>query len=686
MHAPHPRKKPRRPHPAIRLARATLIWGAALLLLGIAALVAAVAFTASSLPTYQEMMRSPQGQSVVIRAADGTELVTVGPSFGRWLRYDEIPPEMIEAMKAVEDRRFDWHPGVDPIGTARALRVRLETGRWSQGGSTITQQLARNLFLTNVRTFDRKAREAILALAMERRLSKEQILELYLNRVYFGGGAYGIDAASRKFFGHPATELSLEEAAIIAGLVKAPSRYAPTADPERARRRAATVVATMADSGAISRDEAAGIDLAAVRFSIDRTQGDVRYFTDWVLTQLDTLTDEAVEPLEVITTLVPDHQRAAEAAAKGQGPAGTQIGIIAMTTDGRVTAMVGGRDYATSVYNRAVTARRQPGSAFKLFAYLAALEDGMTPDDMMVDEPVRFGNWSPRNSNGRFLGPVTLRQAFALSINTVAAKLGARVGFDTVAGMARRFGITTPINRQPAMVLGTSDVTLIELTAAYAAIANNGIEVRPWGISEVRTASGTLLYAREPETPRVLVAPFVANWMTDMLKAVVDSGTGRAAAIGRPLAGKTGTTSSNRDGWFIGFTPELVAGVWLGRDDARPVPGLAGGQAPARAFAAFMRAALAGVPVSELMTEVALPDAFLEPDAEVYGIDPSGWMAPDPAPGPIPQPLPDPLPEVVRGASPAAPAQTAPPAQPGAAPLTEQWLDSVLREEPRTRN
>ncbi len=682
MHAPAPRKTRRKGSRAGRVARAVLLWGLALGALGLLAVVVAVALTARDLPTYAEMRRIPQGQSVVIRAADGTELVTVGPSFGRWLAYEEIPPEMIAAMLAVEDRRFAWHPGVDPVGLLRSVVANWRAGRTVQGGSTITQQLARNLFLTNSRTYDRKVREAILALAMERRLTKEQILELYLNRVYFGGGAYGIDAASRKFFGHPATGLSVEEAAIIAGLVKAPSRYAPTADPERARRRAATVLAAMAEAGAIPPERAAAGRLSEVRFAIDRTQGDVRYFTDWVLAQLDTLTDEAVEPLEVITTLEPAHQRAAEAAAAAQGPAGTQIAIVSMTPDGRVTAMVGGRDYATSVYNRAVTARRQPGSAFKLFPYLAALEDGMTPDDMVVDEPVRFGTWAPRNSNGRFLGPVTLRQAFALSINTVAARLGARVGFDAVAGMARRFGITTPINRQPAMVLGTSDVTLFELTTAYAAIANNGVEVRPWGIAEVRTGTGRLLYAREPETPRVLVAPFVSAYMTDMLKAVVEEGTGRAAQIGRPLAGKTGTTSSNRDGWFIGFTPDLVAGVWLGRDDARAVPGLAGGQAPARAFAAFMRRALAATPPRALAATVDLPEGFLEPDAEVYGLDSGGWLAPGAAADPSPEPGADPPSEPRPDPVPAAAPRPAAPAP----PLSSEWLDSVLREAPPARN
>jgi penicillin-binding protein 1A len=288
------------------------------LVAGLAALLglgAAIVFSATAIPSYSELMKSPQGQSIVIRAADGTELVTVGPSFGRWLRHEEIPEPMIEAMKAVEDRRFDSHWGIDPFGMARAARANWRAGRTVEGASTITQQLARNLFLTPAQTYDRKVREAILAMALERRFTKEQLMELYLNRVYFGGGAYGIDAASRKFFGHDATALDTAKAAIIAGLVKAPSRYAPTADPEQARRRARVVLVTMRESGAITAEEAAGADVDAVRFVVDRRQGDVRYFTDWVLTQMETLVDEASEPLDVTTSLNPRHQAAAEAAA-----------------------------------------------------------------------------------------------------------------------------------------------------------------------------------------------------------------------------------------------------------------------------------------------------------------------------------------------------------------------------------
>jgi penicillin-binding protein 1A len=654
MNAPPLQRRPRKRRSGLsRFVTGLLGWGAAVALLATLGLALAVALSMASLPTMEELKKSPQGQSVVIRAADGTELVTVGPSYGRWLPYSEIPTEMIEAMKAVEDRRFDWHPGIDPIGMLRSAKVNFEAGAKVQGASTITQQLARNLFLTRTQTYARKIREIIVALAMERKYSKQQIMELYLNRVYFGGGAYGIDAASRKFYGHSATELDLEKSAIIAGLVKAPSRYAPTADPERARSRARIVIGTMEDSGAITPAEAAAADFSTVRFVVDKDQGDVRYFTDWVLTQLETLTDEVAEPLDVTTSLNPRHQAASEAAAKAQQIEGTQVAILAMRADGAVTAMVGGRDYATSIYNRAVTARRQPGSSWKLFDYLVALEEGMTPDTTVVDEPIRIDGWSPRNSNGRFLGGMTMRQAFALSVNTVAVRLAQQFGFESVASMARRFGITTPISTRPAMALGASETTLLEMTTAYAAIAGGGVEARPWAIQSITTASGRTLYNREPETPRILVAPFVAAYMTDLMRAAVESGTGRAAQIGRPLAGKTGTTSSNKDGWFIGFSSGITTGVWMGRDDAKAVKGLAGGRAPARAFAQYMARAVGGTPPEALNTDVAVDDGmFSEPDAESYGITPEG----DPIPG------------------------EPPPVEDGPR-LDDNWLDKTLKDE-----
>ena len=645
---PSPRRQParRRSLPA-RLALGLLKGGVVIGLLGLIVLTVAVTISWSGLPDYNALKKSPNGQSIELRDADNQLLVSIGPSYGEWLPYARIPQTMRDAMIAVEDRRFWWHPGVDPIGIARSVYVNWRAGGNVQGGSTITQQLARNLFLTSRKTFGRKAREVVLALALERKFSKEAILELYLNRVYFGGGAYGIDAASRRFFGHPATRLGLDEAAIIAGLVKAPSRYAPSADPEAARRRAATVIATMVDAGSVTPAQAAAADPMLVRFASPGRQTGARYFTDWVLTQLDQYIDETLEPIQVQTTLDAEGQKAAEAALAAETPDGAQGALVAVARDGGIKAMVGGRDYVRSTYNRAVTARRQPGSSFKLFVYLAALEAGMTPDDMVEDRPVTIGKWSPRNSNGRYLGPLTLRDAFAQSVNTVAADLGSRVGIESVADMARRMGLSTRIDRQPAMVLGTSDVSLFEMTQAYAIIANNGVETPPYGITRVTTADGRILYERGDPPTRVVIASYVAARMTDMLKAAVDTGTGRAAQIGRPLAGKTGTTSSNKDGWFLGFTPSLTTGVWMGRDDARAIPGLAGGRAPARAFAAYMAKAVGGTPPEPLTTSSG-DDASLyglEPDDQAYGIyendvmpeDPGYYDEGQPADGPAPR-------------------------------------------------
>jgi penicillin-binding protein 1A len=589
-------------------------------LLGILALVVAVAVATAYLPSYSELTkRSDLGQMIRVRAANGQVLVSLGPSFGKWLTYDQIPPEMRAAMIAVEDKRFRSHVGVDPIGIARSVKVRFDTGHWRQGGSTITQQLARNIFLTNTRTFGRKLKEIVLALALERKYDKNQILELYLNRVYFGGGAYGIDAASRRFFGHGADHLSLGEAAIIAGLVKAPSSYAPSADAEAARSRSGVVLNSMVENGFISPSAAASVDPATIRIQQTATQNSVRYFTDWALPQLDTLIDQTQDPIDVWTTLDPGMQAAGDRAVRANAPNGAQGALVSIDRDGAVRAMVGGKDYVDSIYNRATQATRQPGSAFKLFVYLTALESGMKPTDTIVDEPITINGWTPRNSTRTNLGPVTLREAFSRSINTVSAKIGAQLGFSTIADMARRFGITTPVSTFPSMVLGTSDVRLIDMTRAFAAVSNRGVALTPYGIRKVVTADGRLLYQREPDEERVLVAPWVAAEMTDLLQSAVLSGTGRAAQIGRPVAGKTGTTSSNKDGWFIGFSSGLTTGVWMGRDDARPIAGLQGGTAPARAFHDFMSVAVAKRPVEQFETQVPVPDWQLTPEEEVYG-------------------------------------------------------------------
>ena len=636
-------------------------------LVGILGLVVAVAVATASLPGYAELSkRSDLGQMIRMRASNGTVLVSLGPSFGQWLRYNDIPPQMRAAMIAVEDKRFRNHLGVDPLGVARSVKVRYEVGRWTQGGSTITQQLARNIFLTNSRTFGRKVKEGVLALALERKFSKDQILELYLNRVYFGGGAYGIDAASRRFFGHSADTLSLGEAAIIAGLVKAPSNYAPTADAEAARQRSGVVLKSMVDNGFVSAAAAASVDPAEIRLQPTVKQNSVRYFTDWALPQLDTLIDESNEPIDVWTTLDPGMQTAADRAIAANTPRGAQGALIALDRDGAVRAMVGGRDYVDSLYNRATQAERQPGSAFKLFVYLAALEAGMKPTDTLVDEPIDIDGWRPRNSTRAFAGPVTLREAFARSINTISAKIGAQLGFGTIADMARRFGISSKISTFPSMVLGTSDVRLIDMTRAFASVGNRGVSTTPYAIRKVVTADGRLLYTHERGEDRVLVAPWVAAQMTDLLQSAVLTGTGRAAQIGRPVAGKTGTTSSNKDGWFIGFSSGLTAGVWMGRDDARPVAGLQGGAAPARAFHDFMVVAVARRPVQQFEANVPLPDWQLEPDEEAWGLPVAEEPLVDADGNPIGV-------STVPGDTLGQPV----PQTPGA-PVDQQWLDEVL--------
>lgn len=625
-----------------RFIRGLSIWGLGLALLGAAGLALAVLITERSLPSYERLKSSQSGQMIVVRANDGSEIVTLGPSYGRWVPYDRIPGALKDAIISVEDRRFADHWGVDPIGIVRSIYVRIQTGHWRQGGSTITQQLARNIFLNNSRTFDRKIREALLAMAIEQKFTKDQVLELYLNKVYFGGGAYGVDSAARKFFGHSGEQLSLAEAAIIAGLVKAPSHYSPTADAAAAIGRAKVVVQTMQEAGKITPAEAAGVNLKAVKLAAEQGQNSARYFTDWVLPQLDLLLPDNDQPIEIWTTLDPAAQHAATEAILNNAPKGAQGALVSLDRDGAVLAMIGGTDYVTSNYNRAVNAVRQPGSAWKLFVYLAALEAGYTPDAKVVDEPVTIDGWSPRNSGGTYAGQIDVRSAFAYSKNTVAAQLGNEVGFGAVANMARRFGITTPINTLPSMVLGSSDVRVIDMVRAFAAVSAKGNAVAPYGIRKITSTEGEVLYSHRSDAVQQLVPTYVAAGITDLLQTAVSIGTGRAAQIGRPVAGKTGTTSSNKDGWFLGFSSGITTGVWMGRDDARAVPGLQGGTAPARAFAAYMKIATAKRPAEKFDTDLKLPQWQLEPDDEAMQANPDGYFYADPdgnivEPGPQPR-------------------------------------------------
>lgn len=671
-----------------RWVRRIALWGTAIAVLGALFVGLAVLFAARSLPSYSQLKATQNAQTIVVRARDGTEILELGPSFGEWLDHDEIPQVMKDAMISVEDRRYYSHFGVDPYGLARAVYTAATGNGRISATSTITQQLARNIFLNSNRTVDRKLREGVLALALETKFSKEQILELYLNKVYFGGGAYGIDSASRKFFSHPASELTVAEAAIIAGLVKAPSRYSPTADVDAAVGRAKTVLRLMREQGRITASQAS-VDVDAVNLKQEAGQNSVRYFTDWALPQLDILLPETFEPITVWTTLDVGMQRAAQTSIEANTPNGAQGALVSMDRDGAILALVGGSDYVETSFNRATTALRQPGSAWKLFVYLAALEAGYTPEDRVVDTPVTIDGWSPRNSGGGYSGEMNLRTAFAYSKNTVAAQLGNEVGFGTVASMARRFGITTEISTFPAMVLGSSEVRLIDMTRAFAAVSAKGMSVEPYGIVKVTTSDGETLYQREKPREVKLVPDYVAAGMTDLLQAAVATGTGRAAQIGRPVAGKTGTTSSNKDGYFVGFSSGITTGVWMGRDDNRAVGGLQGGRAPAQAFAAFMRFAVKDRPPEKFETDLQLPEWQLEPDDEFYFGDPDDYYYIDEQgnliePGRVEGPRGDGFP--VEGETAPGPANRTPPPDPARDGAPQAASDDFLERATETRN
>ena len=588
-----------------------------MLLAGLAAGTSWVVHDASKrLPSYEEIKARPTGTTVRYFSVDGDLLHSQGPQYGEWLEYVDTPVTMRKAMVAIEDRRYREHKGVDPIALARAAKFAWDnygTGRRLQGASTITQQVARTLFLDRRYDVRRKLDEMIVALALERKFSKEQILELYLNRVYFGGGAYGVDAASRTFFGHDATNLSLEEAALLAGLVKAPSDYAPTADPKAAEGRMRVVLGVIKSTG---QDRSADTAAPMPKLDLQKEREDrtgSRHFIDWIAPQVEQIRPELVGKIDIHTTLDDKLQTLAQDSVEGGAPSGTQPALVTIDDSGAVRAMVGGLDYATSSYNRATQAKRQPGSSFKLFVYLTALESGYGPNSRVFDGPITIGDWSPQNNSGRYSGNMRMQSAFAFSLNTVAARLGQKLTTERISQMAQRLGISTPVTTSPSMVLGTSEVRLIDMTRAYATVAAQGKGVVPYGVERIEQ-SGRVIYRHEPsQAPRLLSESVAAN-MTYMMRGSVESGTSRAADIGRAVAGKTGTTNSNKDGWFIGFSSGLTTGVWVGRDDAKPVPGLQGGRAPARIFANYMKDAVEGRPQG---FETITPPRIAAPDLQM---------------------------------------------------------------------
>ncbi len=580
---------------------------------------------AYDLPNLDRLTTASRRPSITLVTSDGQILASYGDLYGKPVNLDELPPYLPDALLAIEDRRFYSHYGIDPRGLVRAFMANIEAGHLVQGGSTITQQLAKNVFLTPDRTVRRKGQEILLALWLEHSLSKQQILALYLNRVYFGAGTYGVDAAARKYFGKPAAKVTPFEAAMLAGMVKAPSRYNPLVDPKRAIDRAKQVLASMVDAGYLSDADASRAIAKGVANLKTPAAASGQYYADWVLDQVSDYVNYADRDLVVVTTIDGRAQQIAEAAVdKALSDAdaaknANQAALVAMSPDGAVRAMVGGRDYAASQFNRATQALRPPGSSFKLFVYLAAMEAGMTPDDTMVDGPISIGNYRPSNFDDKYYGTVTLRDAFARSLNSVAVQLSEKIGHDKVISMARRLGIHADLVDAPSIALGASGVSLLEMTSAYAVLDNHGNGVWPYGISQILDSQNNVLYQRSGGGPGQELGAHTAGQMLDMMQAVVASGTGRAAMIDRPIAGKTGTSQDYRDALFIGFSAELTTGVWVGNDDNSPMNKVTGGSLPTRIWHDFMASTLAGKPPQPLplpngeMPEIALTPVMPTP-------------------------------------------------------------------------
>lgn len=535
---------------------------------------------------------------VVLETADGAPLVRQGPYQGPYARYDQFPPHLIDAVLSIEDRRFMDHFGVDPRGIGRALLRNLEAGSVVEGGSTITQQLIKLQYLDSDRTIKRKIQEVVIAFWLEWKLGKAEILTRYLNSVYLGAGATGMPAAARIYFNKEIGALNLPESAMLAGLLRAPSQWNPIDNFEGARQRTLVVLDAMATNGKITEPQAAEAKTGFTRLHpTTPTPRSGSWFADWISPQASEIAGSSPGSTTVRTTLVPRLQQIAERVVKraldseGKTVEASQAALVAMTPDGAVVAMVGGRDYKASQFNRAVTAMRQPGSTFKLFVYYAALKAGLTLSDQVPDAPIDIDGWSPENSGGNYRGWVTLAEAFARSLNAASVALAEEVGLDNVIAAARELGIDAPLANTPSLALGTSEVNLLNLTSAYASVQLGRAPVRPWGIIDFQAAGQPKTFRVGSQAkPNVDLSPYQSD-LLGLLQLVVEHGTGRGADPGTFAAGKTGTSQNNRDAWFVGFTEALVVGVWVGNDDDAPMKGVTGGDLPAHIWRDFMREA-----------------------------------------------------------------------------------------------
>jgi len=589
---------------------------------GTLAVGAVVVYYGMQLPAANTWKVPDRAANIRIVAADGQLISNRGKSGGEAVSLRELPYYVPAAFISIEDRRFREHFGVDLIGMASVALESLKAGGITRGASTITQQLAKNLFLTPDQTLGRKVQEALLAIWLEQTYTKDEILELYLNRVYFGYEKYGIEAASQYYFGKSAKNLALSEVAILAGSLQAPSRLNPKGNADAVKTRQALVLSAMAKEGYISPAESKAAAIDPGQTVRTKVVGGESYVADWVESLMTTYLGEVTQDVIVHTTINWDLQKEAEfdvkeAVAKyGEKQNFSQAAFVAMDVDGAVRALVGGVDYQTSQFNRAVTGRRQPGSTFKPFVYLAGMEKGYTPDTIAEDAPINIDGWQPHNADGKYGGQMTLRQALALSRNTVAALLANDVGPAKVVDAATRMGISSPLQPVPSIALGTQEVSLLELVGAYAPFANGGIGVIPNVITRIETADGKVLYDAIPSGPGRVIEPNIVAEMNDMLHAAVEIGTGKRAQLnGWPMAGKTGTSQKARDALFVGYTAKMVAGVWLGNDDDKGTK-LAGGTVPVEIWSQFMTKAHEGVPVAEL------PGAFTNPELQDPGLQP----------------------------------------------------------------
>ncbi len=583
-----------------------LIWGGVVL-------AAIVVWCMADMPDISQVTHPQRRPTITILADDGSVVTRRGDSSGKYLDLGSIPEDLRNAVMAIEDRRFYSHFGVDVFGVARASFRNMRAGRLVEGGSTITQQLAKNIFLSPQRTFKRKVQEVLLALWLERTYSKDQIFASYLNRVYFGAGAYGADAAAKTYFGKPVAEINLRESAILAGLLRAPSRFSPANDPAQSLARARVVLAAMVDAGYIADAERENA-LAAVPPPRRKpgAAGDGRHFADWIADNAGALMGDDPKDIVVETTLDMKLQRAAErrvdAALAGAGSMkAEEAALVTLAPDGAVRAMVGGRDYEDSQFNRATQAMRQPGSAFKPIIYLAALSHGMSPNEVFEDSKITIGKWSPENYDGKYRGAITAREALAESINTVAVQVLQRVGVDAAIASARGLGIASPMEKNLSLALGTNTLTPLELTGAYASLAAGGRGVVPYAIKEIRDGEGEVLYRRQEITAPATADPAAVAALVEMMGEVMRSGTGKRAALDRPAAGKTGTSSDYRDAWFVGFTADYITGVWIGNDDNHPMKKVTGGSLPAELWHDFMVEAEAPFPPRDLPALAASP-------------------------------------------------------------------------------